>query len=503
MSMKEAIEVKTTETITTKTESAACCGGPAPTDASACCALDEEVKATGGAGCGCGAKTTAAAPSATKNGGPRMLARDLPVVVIGAGPVGLSAAVQLLDREIEVIVLEADHEIGASQRAWGHVRLFSPWRYDVDKTAARYLRATGWTPPPPDELPTGDDLYRRYLIPLSNLPQLAGRIVVDRRVTGITRVGVDKTRTAGRGEAPFLVRTDAEDLLARAVIDASGTWWTPNPLGAAGLPARGEAALRHRIHYGIPDVLGAQRARYAGKTTMVVGAGHSAANSILPLAELAKASPGTTIYWATRSSELTRVFGGGDADGLPARGRLGSELRALVSAGALQLVAPFRIESLREVDGKVEVTGTRHGERLVVPGLDTIIAATGQRPDLSIDRELRLGIDPALDSVQALAPLIDPNVHSCGTVRPHGAVELAHPEPDFYIIGSKSYGRAPTFLLATGYEQARSVVAMIAGDREAALRVELDLPETGVCKSNLVIDDKSRGGGSPAKSACC
>ncbi|KAB2910940.1 MAG: NAD(P)/FAD-dependent oxidoreductase [Kofleriaceae bacterium] len=432
-----------------------------------------------------------------------MSARDLPVVVIGAGPVGLSAAVQLLDRKIEVVVLEAADEIGASQRAWGHVRLFSPWRYDVDKTAVRYLEATGWGPPPPDEMPTGDDLYRRYLLPLANLPQLSDRIFVNRRVLGITRVGVDKTRTDGRGDVPFLVRTEDEDIIARAVIDASGTWWTPNPLGAAGLPARGEKALKHRVHYGIPDVLGAQRHRYAGRTTMVVGAGHSAANSILPLMELAKTSPGTTVFWATRSSDLSRVFGGGDADGLPARGKLGAELRALAESGALRLVTRFRIESLREIDGKVEVAGTRDGEPAVVQGLDAIIAATGQRPDLSIDRELRIGIDTALDSVEALAPLIDPNVHSCGSVRPHGAVELAHPEPDFYIIGSKSYGRAPTFLLATGYEQARSVAAMIAGDREAALRVELDLPETGVCKSNLVVDDDGGGCCTPAKSACC
>jgi cation diffusion facilitator CzcD-associated flavoprotein CzcO len=431
-----------------------------------------------------------------------MRAKDLPVVVIGAGPVGMSAAVQLLDRKIDVVVLEAADEVGASQRDWGHVRLFSPWRYDVDKTAVRYLEAAGWTPPPPEEMPTGDDLYRRYLRPLAALPQLRERIRVNRRVTGITRVGVDKTRTDGRGDVPFLVRTDAEDILARAVIDASGTWWTPNPLGAAGLPARGEAALAHRIHYGIPDVLGAHRNRYLGKTTMVVGAGHSAANSILPLVELARSSPGTTIYWATRSADLTRVFGGGDADGLPARGRLGSELRALAESGQLELVQRFRIESLREVDGKVEVSGTRDGARHVVGGLDALVAATGQRPDLSIDRELRLGIDPALDSVEALAPLIDPNVHSCGSVRPHGAVELAHPEPGFYIVGSKSYGRAPTFLLATGYEQARSVAAMIAGDRAAALRVELDLPETGVCKSDLV-EDGGAGCCSPARSACC
>ncbi|HEY6561783.1 MAG TPA: FAD-dependent oxidoreductase [Polyangiaceae bacterium] len=431
-----------------------------------------------------------------------MSLQDLPVVVIGAGPVGLSAAVQLIDRKIDVIVLEADSEVGASQRDWGHVRLFSPWRYDVDKTAVRYLEASGWTPPPPEEMPSGDDLYRRYLRPLAALPQLRERIRLTRRVTAITRAGMDKTRTDGRGDVPFLVRTEAEDVLARAVIDASGTWWTPNPLGAAGVAARGEASLSHRIHYGIPDVLGARRERYAGKTTMVVGAGHSAANTILPLVELARAHPGTSIYWATRSADLTRVFGGGDADGLPARGRLGSELRAFAESGALELVQRFRIESLREIDDKIEVAGTRDGAPHALRGIDAIVAATGQRPDLGMERELRLGVDPALECTEALAPLIDPNVHSCGTVRPHGAVELAHPETGFYIIGSKSYGRAPTFLLATGYEQARSVSAMIAGDRAAALRVELDLPETGVCKSDLAVDD-SAGCCGAGKNACC
>jgi hypothetical protein len=308
---------------------------------------------------------------------------------------------------------------------------------------------------------------------------------------------------------PFLVRTESGDVLARAIIDSSGTWWTPNPLGASGLPAIGEAALAHRIHYGIPDVLGAHRARHAGKTTLVVGAGHSAANSILPLVELAQKSPGTAIRWATRSDDLSRVFGGGDADGLPARGKLGSALRELAEAGKLTLVRRFRIESLREVDGRIDVTGTQDGAPHVEHGIDAIVAATGQRPDLRLNRELRLGLDDALECTEALGPLIDPNLHSCGTVRPHGALELAHPEPDFYIIGSKSYGRAPTFLLATGYEQARSVAAMIAGDRAAAERVELDLPETGVCKSGLVEEDAapaaSGGCCGPARpaAACC
>ena len=253
-----------------------------------------------------------------------LMRAGLPVVVIGAGPVGLAAAIQLVDRQVDVIIVEASDEVAGSLRDWGHVRLFSPWRYNVDKTAARYLAAAGWRAPPPDRFPTGDELRRYYLRPLAALPVLRDRIRVGRHVTAITRDGVDKTRTAGRGDAPFLVRTEVEDLLAGAVIDASGTWASPNPLGAAGVAALGEAALRHRIHYGIPDVAGQHRARYVGKTTLVVGAGHSAASSILSLLELAGQHPGTAVQWATHSADLTRVFGGGDADGLPARGKLGA-----------------------------------------------------------------------------------------------------------------------------------------------------------------------------------
>jgi hypothetical protein len=430
----------------------------------------------------------------------------LPVVVIGAGPVGLSAAVRLLQRGLEPLILEAAADVAASPRDWGHVRLFSPWRYNVDKAAVELLEREGWSAPPPDELPTGHELYRSYLRPLAAHAEIRSRLHLDRRVVAITRHGVDKVRTSRREEVPFLVRATSasgvsEEFLARAVVDATGTWWSPNPLGAASIPATGEATFEDRIHYGIPDVLDRDRSRYAGKTTLVVGAGHSAANSILGLAELAKTSRSTSIIWATRGDNLTRVFGGGEGDGLPARGKLGAELRALTDAGSLELVQSFRIEALREVAGKLEVAGTRAGKVFALSGIDSIIASTGQRPDLAMTRELRLALDPALESAAVLGPLIDPNEHSCGTVRPHGARELAHPEPNFYIIGSKSYGRAPTFLLATGYEQARSVAAMLAGDHEAASRVELELPETGVCNSDL----ESDGGGCcvPGKAACC
>ncbi|MBS2017420.1 MAG: NAD(P)-binding domain-containing protein [Deltaproteobacteria bacterium] len=425
---------------------------------------------------------------------------NLPTIVIGAGPVGLAAASHLTARGITPLVIEAGDDVASNVRDWGHVRLFSPWRYDVDKAAAKLLEAKGWRAPPPEELPTGDDLVTRYLRPLSEIFASRGQLRFGHRVVAITRLGTDKVRTKGRDRAPFVVRVRdrqgvLSEVVARAVIDASGTWATPNPVGASGLPAIGEEELADRIRYGIPDVSGKERARYEGKTTLVVGAGHSAANALLSLVELAEGSPATRMVWSTRGHDLKRVFGGGESDGLPARGALGTRLRELVVSGRLELVTGFSILAITRSSetGTLEVSGLRDGGLHRRGGIDTIIAATGQRPDLSTTRELRLELDPWLESAKAIGPLIDPNEHSCGTVRPHGAVELAHPEPGFFVIGSKSYGRAPTFLLATGYEQARSVVAMLAGDREAATRVELDLPKTGVCSV-------PRGGSSEA---CC
>lgn len=419
-----------------------------------------------------------------------MVNANLPTVVIGGGPVGLAAAAHLLSRSMPALVLEAGDDVAANVRDWGHVRLFSPWRYNVDKVAAKLLEGEGWTAPAPEGLPTGGELVEQYLRPLARILEKADQIGFGHRVISITRLGTDKMRTRDRDTIPFVVRVrdargDERDLLARAVIDASGTWATPNPIGAAGLRAIGEEQLAERIRYGIPDVAGRDRERYEGKTTLVVGAGHSAANAILALVDIAAENATTRVVWSTRSQDLTRVFGGGEADGLPARGELGARLRGLVESGRLELVRGFSILQLtRSVSGDaIDASGFRDGEAHRIMNIDTIIAATGQRPDLGINRELRLELDPWLESAKQIGPLIDPNEHSCGTVRPHGAVELAHPEPSFYIIGSKSYGRAPTFLLATGYEQARSVVAMLAGDREAATRVELDLPETGVCST--------------------
>ncbi len=193
---------------------------------------------------------------------------------------------------------------------------------------------------------------------------------------------------------------------------------------------------------------------------------------------------------------------------MPARGELGADVRALVDGGGVELVTGFAATALHEVSAGIVVEGeTADGPRRI-GSADRIVAATGQRPDLTLTRELRLDLDPWLESVKALGPLIDPNVHSCGSVPPHGHRELAHPEPGFYTVGVKSYGRAPTFLMLTGYEQVRSVVAAIAGDITAADDVRLALPETGVCTTRPVTIEIEAsgccGGPAPSKSdACC
>ncbi|MEU4326798.1 FAD-dependent oxidoreductase [Nonomuraea dietziae] len=411
----------------------------------------------------------------------------LPVVVIGAGPVGLAAAAHLAERGQDFLVLEAGEQVAASVARWGHVRVFSPWKFNIDAAARRLLKADGWSEPDPEWLPTGAELITDYLAPLAKL--FGDKVRLHTKVTAISRLGYDRVRTNGREDVPFLIRLDGgEELRARAIIDASGTYVTPNVLGASGLPAHGENSVE--VDHALPDVLGADRERYEGRHTLVVGAGHSAATTLLALAELEDSQ----ITWAIRATDAGRTYGGGGADALPARGAIGTRLRAHVDSGRITLVTGFFAHSVTRSGGQAIVVSRDPSGVEQSVTVDRIVAATGYRPDHSIAAELRLDLDPILGSTRQLAPLIDPNQHSCGTVPAHGVDELSHPEQGYYAVGVKSYGRAPTFLMATGYEQVRSVVAAVAGDWEAARDVQLDLPETGVCSSNLAEAQEQRVG---------
>jgi thioredoxin reductase len=432
---------------------------------------------------------------AQTKGGETMSNANLPVAVIGAGPIGLAAAVHLLEQGETPLILEAGTSVGASILEWGHVRLFTPWRYATDAASTALLEAAGWQQPDPEQHPTGKELVESYLKPLANLPQVQPNLRLNSPVIRIARSGFDKMKTTGRNQAPFVLTVQADNgeevqYLAKAVIDASGTYRSPNPLGANGTPALNEAAFASQIFYGIPDVLGSEHSQYTNKTVLVAGSGASAFNVLLDLTRLMETAPNTKVIWVIRRALTQRLFGGGKADELPARGSLGQRVRELVEQGSFQVVSEFKVTQLRRVGDQITVSSD---EQTVEP-VDEIIVTTGFRPDLSIFSELRVSLDPAVESPVALAEMIDPNIHSCGTVRPHGAEELMQPEPDFYIVGSKSYGRAPTFLLLTGYEQARSVAAAVAGDWESARQVQLVLPETGVCSTTS--DD-------PIGGACC
>ncbi|MFJ4788789.1 NAD(P)-binding domain-containing protein [Streptomyces sp. NPDC088794] len=427
----------------------------------------------------------------------------LPVVVIGAGPVGLAAAAHLVERGIEPLVLESGPSAGTAVRDWSHVRLFSPWAEVTDPAAEKLLAPTGWTRPDGATYPTGGDWAEEYLQPLADV--LGDKIRYGTTVTGVARAGRDRVVDSGRDEQPFTVHVQhadgrEEQITARAVIDASGTWSTPSPVGADGLPAVGEKAVADRISYRVPDLRDAAvRARYAGRRTAVVGSGASAFTALASLADLAKEESGTHAVWILRRGFGENTYGGGEADQLPARGALGLRARSAVEDGYASAATGFRTRTV-ELDSDGRVILVADDGRSLDP-VDEVIVLTGFRPDLSFLSELRLGLDERLQAPTALAPLIDPNVHSCGTVYPHGVNELSHPERDVYLVGMKSYGRAPTFLAMTGYEQVRSVTAAIAGDRQAAERVELTLPETGVCGGAGLFDEpgdtEQSGGG------CC
>ncbi|ESP94182.1 NAD(P)-binding domain-containing protein [Pseudoalteromonas luteoviolacea] len=427
------------------------------------------------------------------------------VVVIGAGPVGLSAAAHLLARNIQPIVIEKGSAVGSAISQWGHIRVFSPWKYVIDQQLRVILENTGWQAPDPDGLPTGHDIVEQYLQPAASTPELAKVIKLQTEVIAVSKHAHAKSFSKERNQALFSVHIKHSDgttevILTQAVIDASGTWSNPNPIGLDGLPVPGEIMNKDAIRYGLPDVVGRDKNDYASKRVLVLGGGHSAINIALELLKLQKLHPETKVVWGLRTNQLDKLLGGGINDELPARQALGNAAKNAVNNDQLELLAPFAIEKITRTSSGLAISATVAGQVQFIE-VDRIIVAAGFRPDLNILRELRLDLDSIVEAPAALAPLIDPNLHSCGTVPPHGYRELAHPDEHFFIVGMKAYGRAPTFLMLTGYEQVRSIAAKLAGDNEAAARVELVLPNTGVCcserndsdccRSNTIADEKS------------
>lgn len=426
---------------------------------------------------------------------------SLPVAIIGGGPAGLAAAAHLVHYNQPFVLFESGYALGNHFLEYGHVRLFSAWRYNIDAVSRKLFKQHGLALPDPDHLPYAQEIAEQYLQPLGELPELKPFIHLNSQVVHVQRQGLDKMKTADREEKPFELVIEngtgiQKIILARAVIDATGTWKNPNSVVSGGAP---DAAFG-LVEYGIPAILGSDQKRFENMRVAVIGSGHSAMNSLLDLVRLKERFPATQITWIVRKESPEQALGGGEADQLPERGALGTQVKSLLEQGIIDSQTSTFIQSLIRLNEKQVMLGAeQRGHQIELGPFDRVIANTGSRPDFGILREVRYSFDPALESVPALAPLIDPNVHSCGTVRPHGERELRQPEKDFYIIGAKSYGRAPTYLMATGFEQARSVVAHLSGDFEAAKRVELELPETGVCSSRPLVFTIS---GASAGSCC-
>jgi cation diffusion facilitator CzcD-associated flavoprotein CzcO len=273
------------------------------------------------------------------------------VAVIGGGPVGLAAAAHALERGLQPVVFEAGEEVGHAIRQWSHVRMFSPWSYNIDKACERLLAAEGWNAPDPSYYPNGGEFVEHYLAPLATRTTLKEHVRTKARVISVARAGFDKVKSADREKAPFEITYQngrgPQTLRADAVIDASGTWDTPNPAGINGHAAIGETAHARQIAYGMPDVLGLARQRYAGKSIAVLGAGHSAIGTLLDLAKLKKLQPQTRIIWVLRGDNPAKSFGGGVNDKLTARGELGGCLQIWSAPARCRWRRPSALRALK------------------------------------------------------------------------------------------------------------------------------------------------------------
>jgi thioredoxin reductase len=377
------------------------------------------------------------------------------LVVIGAGPIGLAAALGGLSRNWNVTVLEKD-AVGASIRHWGATRFFSPLAMNLSPGMAEIL---GGNLPPDDALLTGPEFVESVLTPLAGSDALAGRIQTGHRVVAIGRSGLTRCDFAGhpiRSERPFrlLVETpQGEEVFeAEAVIDASGVYGLPTALGI-GVPAPGERALSGRLI----RTLGAFHQRsdtLGGRKILLVGHGHSAANAILELVRLAETVPETRIVWATRSLNR-RPCVEVASDPLPERQRivLAANQLAMQPPSWLRMERCATVQSIRQESGLLRVT--LGGGRVVL--VDEIVGLTGYRPDLSLLSELTVEIDPATEGSARLTRALS-NVTDCLSVPAVAPADLDSGEPGFHLAGAKSYGRARTFLLKNGYSQTETIL---------------------------------------------
>ncbi len=319
-----------------------------------------------------------------------------PVIVIGAGPVGIAAAAHLLARGLKPLVLEKGLGAGHTMLEWGHVSVFTSWKNVVDQAVVRLLNKSHWQMPDEDSLPTGRDIVEKYLIPAASTPKLKTVITYDAEVVGVSKKAHSKSSSTDRNAADYTVHYKTSDgthhvLHSEAVIDASGTWYNPNPIGLDGLPVPGETQNQDAITYGIPDIVNADRTQYEGKRTLVLGGGHSAINVILEMMTVRAANAKTKIYWGMRSNKLDKLTGSGINNRLPARAKLGMAAKDAIDTGELEVLVPLQVSRIEKTDTGLLLDIQVNGEESTIE-VDRIVVSNGFRPDLNMLREIRLDI---------------------------------------------------------------------------------------------------------------
>lgn len=393
------------------------------------------------------------------------------LAILGAGPTGLEAALAAAEEGFPFTVYEAASGVAGNVRAWGHVRLFTPWEMNVSPRMRRHLAAAGIEPPDGGECPTGGELAERLFEPLAALPEIAPRLRLGTRVLGIGREGLlkhEEIATDERGRRPFrLLLTDETGRewteTADLVIDATGSWGHPNTLGDGGIPAPGERSLGGEIRSDIPD-FAREGPDWAGRTVLLAGAGHSAQTAARELARLAGEAPGTEVIWLLRNPEPS--WGTHPGDPLPERAGLAATATAL-AAGASPAVKVKRgavVEEISKPNGRLRVVLRKGSENPEVLEVDRILSLTGCVGDREIYRQLQVHECYATcGPIKLAGALLGAGSSDCLTQTSHGADTLTNPEPGFFILGSKSYGRNNTFLMRIGWEQVGEVFGLLDG----------------------------------------
>ena len=402
------------------------------------------------------------------------------IAILGAGPTGLEAALYAAAAGFPVTVYERGL-VGAHIREWGHVRLFTPWALNLSSLGRRHLAAEGtWRAGSDDPAcPTGAELVERYLEPVSRLPELRNRIRTGCRVVSVGRAAMLKGDGVidgkDRAASPFRLlleedgreRTDEADV----VLDATGVFGQPNRVGRGGIPAPGERSLGDALVQGIPDPAGRDRARFEGRRVLVVGDGYSAATTILALAGV----PGVSAIWTTRGegAPLAEI----ENDVLPGRATLAHRANALAAenSGWLRHRGGASVEGFERTADGVTVHLTR-GSGSESTTVDLVVAQTGFHPDRSLHGELQIHRCYASEGPMKLAAALFGDAGGdCMTQGSHGPDTLTNPEPGFFILGNKSYGRNSQFLMRVGREQIRDAFTLITADATFDLYAEPEL----------------------------